>query len=181
MQGVNYCTFKSEFEDTRFYAYVMNYEYLNTDMETGLDTVRVDLLIDGIMTFTQGNILEQLDNLNIQRQHLPMKAYEKHLFELKNNDDILKTNSKSYFKTDSILFKDSIDLSVAIIDLISAFGSENNPKITTSSGRVFDKIPSLLNLYACNIEDFQKLMNALSKYPWISQNIKNMSLLPKIF
>src|SRR5699024_11073672 len=87
MQGVNYCTFKSEFEGTRFYAYVMNYEYLNTDMETGLDTVRVDLLIDGIMTFTQGNILEQLDNLNIQRQHLPMKEYEEHLFELKNNDD----------------------------------------------------------------------------------------------
>ena len=97
MQGVNYCTFKSEFEDTRFYAYVMNYEYLNTDMETGYDTVRVDLLIDGIMTFTQGNILEQLDNLNIQRQHLPMKAYEEHLFELKNNDDILKTYTKSYF------------------------------------------------------------------------------------
>src|SRR5699024_3356353 len=123
MQGVNYCTFKSEFEDTRFYAYVMNYEYLNTDMETGLDTVRVDLLIDGIMTFTQGNILEQLDNLNIQRQHLSMKTYEEHLFELKNNDDILKTNSKSYFKTDSILFKDLIVLIVSSVDLMSDFGS----------------------------------------------------------
>src|SRR5699024_8195979 len=55
------------------------------------------------------------------------------------------------------------------------------PKIKTSSGRVFDKITSPLNLYACDIEDFQKLMNALSKYPWISQNIKNMSLLPKMF
>ena len=181
MQGVNYCTFKSEFEDTRFYAYVMNYEYLNTDIETGYDTVRVDLLIDGIMTFTQGNILEQLDNLNIQRQHLPMKAYEEHLFELKNNDDLLKTNTKSYFKTDSILFKDLIVLIVSSVDLMSDFGSEDNPKIKTSSGRVFDKITSPLNLYACDIEDFQKLMNALSKYPWISQNIKNMSLLPKIF
>ena len=181
MQGVNYCTFKSEFEDTRFYAYVMNYEYLNTDMETGYDTVRVDLLIDGIMTFTQGNILEQLDNLNIQRQHLPMKSYEEHLFELKNNDDILKTNTKSYFKTDSILFKDLIVLIVSSVDLMSDFGSEDNPKIKTSSGRVFDSITSPLNLYACDIEDFQKLMNALSKYPWISQNIKNMSLLPKMF
>ena len=181
MQGVNYCTFKSEFEDTRFYAYVMNYEYLNTDIETGYDTVRVDLLIDGIMTFTQGNVLEQLTNLNIQRQHLPMKAYEEHLFELKNNDDILKTNTKSYFKTDSILFKDLIVLIVSSVDLMSDFGTEDNPKIKTSSGRVFDSITSPLNLYACDIEDFQKLMNALSKYPWISQNIKNMSLLPKIF
>lgn len=181
MQGVNYCTFKSEFEDTRFYAYVMNYEYLNTDIETGYDTVRVDLLIDGIMTFTQGNVLEQLTNLNIQRQHLPMKVYEKHLFELKNNDDILKTNTKSYFKTDRIIFEDLIVLIVASVDLMSDFGSEDNPKIKTSSGRVFDSITSPLNLYACDIEDFQKLMNALSNYPWISQNIKNMSLIPKIF
>ena len=181
MQGVNYCTFKSEFEDTRFYAYVMNYEYLNTDMETGLDTVRVDLLIDGIMSFTQGNVLEQLTNLNIQRQHLSMKSYEEHLFELKNNDDILKTNTKSYFKTDSILFKDLIVLIVSSVDLMSDFGSEDNPKMKTSSGRVFDSITSPLNLYACDIEDFQKLMNALSDYPWISQNIKNMSLLPKMF
>src|SRR5699024_10155173 len=30
-------------------------------------------------------------------------------------------------------------------------------------------------------EDFQKLMNALSKYPCISQHIKNMSLRPKKF
>src|SRR5699024_4084050 len=181
MQGVNYCTFKSEFEDTRFYAYVMNYEYLNTDIETGYDTVRVDLLIDGIMTFTQGNVLEQLTNLNIQRQHLPMKSYEEHLFELKNNDDILKTNTKSYFKTDRILFNDLIVLIVASVDLMSNFGSEDHPKIKTSSGRVFDSITSPLNLYACDIEDFQKLMNALSDYPWISQNINNMSLIPKIF
>src|SRR5699024_2479182 len=171
----------TEFEDTRFYAYVMNYEYLNTDMETGLDTVRVDLLIDGIMTYTQGNILEQLDNLNIQRQHLPMKEYEEHLFELKNNDDILKTNTKSYFKTDRIIFNDLIVLIIASVDLMSDFGTEDNPKIKTSSGRVFDSITSPLNLYACDIEDFQKLMNALSKYPWISQHIKNMSLIPKIF
>ena len=181
MQGVNYCTFKSDFEDTRFYAYVMNYEYLNTDIESGYDTVRVDLLIDGIMTFTQGNVLEQLTNLNIQRQHLPMKSYEEHLFELKNNDDILKTNTKSYFKTDRIIFDDLIVLIVASVDLMSDFGSEDNPKIKTSSGRVFDSITSPLNLYACDIEDFQKLMNALSNYPWISQNIKNMSLIPKIF
>src|SRR5699024_9459238 len=134
IQGVNYCTFESQREETRYYACVMNYEDLNTDMETGYDTVRVDLLIDGIMTHTQGNVLEQLDNLNIQRQHLPMKAYEEHLFELKNNDDILKTNTKSYFKTDSILFKDLIVLIVSSVDLMSDFGSEDNPKIKTSSG-----------------------------------------------
>src|SRR5699024_9396103 len=29
MRGVNYCTFKSDFENVRYYAYVMSYEYLN--------------------------------------------------------------------------------------------------------------------------------------------------------
>src|SRR5699024_12518169 len=89
--------------------------------------------------------------------------------------------SKSYFKTESILFTELIVLIVSSVDLLSDFCSEDNPTIKTSSGRVFDKITSPLNLYAFDIEDFQKLMNALSKYPWISQNIKNMSLIPKIF
>src|SRR5699024_10609026 len=153
----------------------------NTDIETGYDTVRVDLLIDGIMTYTQGNVFEQLTNLNIQRQHLPMKAYEEHLFDIKNNDDLLKTNTKSYFKTNRIIFNDLIVLIIASVDLMSNFGTEDHSKIITTSGCVFDSITSPLNLYACDIEDFKKLMNALSDYPWISQNIKNMSLLPKIF
>src|SRR5699024_7201291 len=59
MQGVNYCTFKSEFENTRFYAYVINYEYLNDN------AIRVNLLIDGIMTYTQGATLQKLPNLDI--------------------------------------------------------------------------------------------------------------------
>src|SRR5699024_11950201 len=118
--------------------------------------------------YTQCNVLEQLTNLNIQRQHLSMSKYDKHLFELKNNENILKTNTKSYFKTDRIIFDDLIVLIIASVDLMSNFGTEDNPKIKTSSGRVFDSITSPLNLYACDIEDFQKLMNALSDYPWIS-------------
>src|SRR5699024_3917301 len=64
LKGVNYCTFLSEFEHVRYYAYVMNYEYI-MDGNT-----RVYLMIDPIMTYTQGSKLEQLPNLKIQRQHL---------------------------------------------------------------------------------------------------------------
>ena len=86
MAGVNYCTFKSDFEDTRFYAYVIDYEYLNDQ------AIRVNLLVDGIMTYTQGNVLETLTNLSIERQHLSRSKYESNIWELKNNDDILKQN-----------------------------------------------------------------------------------------
>src|SRR5699024_4069138 len=62
MRVVNYCTFKSDFEDVRYYAYVVEYEYVNTN------ATRVNLLIDGIMTFKQGNVLETLPNLKLNRE-----------------------------------------------------------------------------------------------------------------
>ena len=175
MRGVNYCTFKSDFEDVRYYAYVMSYEYLNPS------SVRVNLLIDGIMTYTQGNVLRTLPNLSIQRQHLSKTNYDRNLWELKNNDDILKTHTKSYFKTERILFDDLIVLIAASVDLQADFGTVDDPKIKTSKGKQFDYITSPLNLYACDIDDFNRLMGELSDYPWISQNIKSMSLIPKIF
>jgi len=175
MQGVNYCTFKSEFEQTRYYAYVMSYEYLNPS------SIRVYLLVDGIMTYTQGGALERLPNLSIQRQHLTKDHYNDSIWELKNNDDILKTHTKSYFHTDRILFDELLVLMTASVDLQADFGTVDDPKMTTSNGQKFDFITSPLNLYACDIDDFNKLMNELSDYPWISQNIKSLSLIPKIF
>ena len=175
MQGVNYCTFKSEFENTRFYAYVINYEYLNDN------AIRVNLLIDGIMTYTQGVTLQTLPNLDITRQHLSLSNYNNRIFELKNNGDILKTHTKSYFKNDEILFDELIVLISSSVDLRGKFGTQDDPKMRTSKGKKFDKVTSPLNLYACDIDDFNKLMDELSDYPWIAQNIKSMSLIPRLF
>lgn len=175
MRGVNYCTFLSEFENVRYYAYVISYEYINDE------NVRVYLLIDPIMTFTQGETLRTLPNLNIQRQHLSKRNYEKNLWELKNNDDIIKTHTKNYFHTDRLLFDDLLVLIQSSVNLRSDFGDVDDPKIKTSSGMMFDKVTSPLNLYACDIEDFNQLMRDLSDYPWISQNINSMQLIPRIF
>lgn len=175
MRGVNYCTFKSDFEDTRYYAYVINYEYLNDE------AIRVNLLIDGIMTYTQGAVLQQLPNLDISRQHLSLSNYNNRIFELKNNGDILKTHTKHYFHNDEILFDELIVLITSSVDLKGNFGDEDDPNMRTSSGKQFDKVTSPLNLYACDIDDFNSLMNELSDFPWISQNIKSMSLIPRLF
>src|SRR5690625_3708026 len=175
MQGVNYCTFKSDFESTRYYAYVINYEYLNDN------AIRVNLLVDGIMTYTQGVTLQTLPNLDISRQHLSLANYNNRIFELKNNGDILKTHTKSYFKNDEILFDELIVLISSSVDLRGKFGTEDDSKMRTSKGKKFDKVTSPLNLYACDIDDFNKLMDELSDYPWIAQNIKSMSLIPRLF
>ena len=175
MKGVNYCTFKSDMETTRYYAYVVSYQFLNPG------TTRVYLLVDGIMTYTQGQVLEDMPNLSIQRQHLTKSKYRANLWELKNNDDILKTHTKNYFKTERLLFEDLIVLMTSSADLKANFGTVDDPKVKTSSGQRFDRITSPLNLYACDMDNFNKLMSALSDYPWISQNIRTLNLIPKIF
>lgn len=176
MRGVNYCTFLSEMEPTtRYYAYVVKYEYLNDQC------VKVYLLIDGIMTYTQGNMLQQLPNLNIERQHLSPTNYNNSLWTLKNNNDILKTHTKNYFHTDELLFDDLIVLMKASVDLEGDFGTIDDPKMKTSSGINFDKITSPLNLYACDRQNFNGVMKRLADFPWIAQNITSLVLLPKIF
>lgn len=175
MKGVNYCTFLSEFETTRYYAYVMNYEYLKDNL------VKIYLMIDPIMTFTQGNALENLTNLTIQRQHLTPSLYSSYLWELKNNDDVLKTTTKNYFAGDRLLFDNLMVVISSSADLQVDFGDVDNPKIKTSSGKVYDKVTSPLNLYAVDISRFNELMTKLSPYPWIAQNIKSMTLIPKMF
>ena len=175
MRGVNYCTFKSDFEDTRYYAYVVNYEYRAPNV------VRVSLLVDGIMTFTQGKVLNQLPNLSIERQHLTNANYNANLWELRNNSDVLNVNTKSYFYSDGIYFTKFIVLMQSSNDLTAEFGDEDNPITKTSTGATVDKVSSPLSLYAVKQEHFKNFMQALSDYPWIAQNIKNVILMPDIF
>ena len=175
MSGVNYLTFKSDFESTRYYAYVIEYSYINDDV------VKVDFIVDGIMTFTQGHVLETLPNLNISRQHLSRTRYDALATELKNNSDVLKTDTKFYFKTDKMIFNDLIVLMQSSVDLEGNFGTVDEPKMETSSGRQYDSVTSPLNLYACSIDDFNRFMRKISKYSWIAQNITSLSLIPRVF
>ena len=175
MRGVNYCTFKSDFEDTRYYAYVVNYEYRAPNV------VRVSLLVDGIMTFTQGKVLNQLPNLSIERQHLTNANYNANLWELRNNSDVLNVNTKSYFYSDGVYFTKFIVLMQSSNDLTAEFGDEDNPITKTSTGATVDKVSSPLSLYAVKQEHFKNFMQALSDYPWIAQNIKNVILIPDMF
>lgn len=174
--GVNYATFLSDFEpDTRYYAFVMDVEYINDEV------VRVYLLIDSIMTFTQGRVLQNLENLRVSRCHLNLFNYQQREWELKNNDDILKTSSKSYFLDNEFLFKDYHVIIQSAVDLTSDFGTVNNPIINTSKGLTYDKISSPLDLYVVKQKDFKEFMEKLSPFAWIAQNIRSVILVPENF
>ncbi|BDU78951.1 phage tail protein [Tetragenococcus phage phiYA5_2] len=174
MDGVNYCTFLDGFSNQRFYAFVLEKEYINDRV------TKMYLLIDVLMTYTQGDVIKQnAEKVFINRMHYNQYDYKKHLHYLRNNDDVLKTTTKKYIKSNSKIFKDFWVLMLASVNLQKDFGDEDDPKMATSSGTVYDNIPSPLNIYIVSLDDFPKFMRSLSNYPWIAQNINKNFVLPK--
>src|SRR5690606_2148738 len=138
------------------------------------------LLIDGIMTFCQGDTLTKLKNLSVTRKHLTRSEYNERIDELRNNDDVIKTYTKRYTHTDKLLF-DELDVLIQIsCSLTADFGNVDDPKIVSSKGITFDKITSPVNLYTVKRDKFNELMEKLSEFPWITQNIRSVSLVPSI-
>lgn len=173
MQGVNYCTFLSEFEpSTRYYAFVVEYEYVNDRV------TRASLLIDPLMTFCQGKVLENLNNISVVRSHLTKGKYNSMLPYLKTNMDILKTYSKRYTNEEEVTFNDFDILIQSTCDLTSDFGDVDNPIIETSEGLTYDKMTSPVDLYVVKKSDFRSFMRELSPYPWISQNLTKIVMIP---
>ncbi len=178
LEGINYCTFLSEFEENRrYYAYVIDYTYINDKV------TKVELLIDPIMTFTQGDVLEKIPNIEVLRQHLSFKEYDKNIDYLKNNDDVLKTYTKKYFYTDTVDITEKDDMVCLIFSAVSLngeFGNVNNPKFQTSKGSMVDFIASPLNIYVVLAYNFKRLMEELKDYPWVTQNFKKVIIIPKV-
>src|SRR5699024_9540887 len=124
---------------------------------------------DGIMTFCQGDTLSKFNNLSVTRKHLRKSEYNKRLTELKNNDDVIKTYTKSYTDTEKLLF-DELDVLMQV-----------SCSLTADYGKVDDdKITSPVKLYTVKRKHFNTLMDKLSPYAWITQNIRSVSLVPSI-
>lgn len=62
--------------------------------------------------------------------------------------------------------------------LTSDWGTESNPNLKTATGSLVDMIPQGCETYVLSAENFLMLMSALRPYPWISQCINNITLLP---
>lgn len=175
LQGYNYCRFVDNNSDILYYAFVMDIKYINANV------TEISLLPDGIMTFCQGDTLNKLYNLTIEREHLPYSTYMKKRQEIRSNDDVLQCYSKHYFKTTTVNFTDFYLLIYSSCNLTADFGSEKDPKMVTSIGGTIDNITSPLDIYMVDRKDFKDFMIALSPYPWIAQNISKVVLMPKDF
>lgn len=66
-------------------------------------------------------------------------------------------------------------------DLTNDFGDKADPILKTASGSINDGMPSGSSVYACDAENFLKLMKALGNAPWVSQCITMVTVLPARF
>ena len=171
--GLNYCRFKNDYDDSRwYYAFIMNTEYVNDQV------TRVYMVLDTVMTFTQGNFTDLIKNAYVQRQSLDANGYEKYRYMLAGNGDVLSF-PKFYTYKVSRPFDTFYVIFMSSVDLTSDFGDEDNPKLKTSRGGTHDDIVSPLDLYCCKSKDqFTAMMGVLARYPWVSQNISNVAIVP---
>lgn len=172
--GINYMRFQNSFDKNLwYYCYVVGSEYINDKV------TQFFLVIDVVMTFLQGDFTQYLNNMYVSRQHLTKEQFNKNARWLMTNDDVLQF-PKQYRRQEVEKWQDFQVIFTTSVDLTVDFGSENDPKMKTSSGQTYDGICSPVDLYLCDsTDDFIKLCKILSKYPWISQNINNVSLVPK--
>ena len=175
VHNINYLRFDYGFDNRRYYAFITNLEYINDKV------TRVSFMLDLVMTFTQGKVLNSIRNVEVFRQHYPKTIYQNQLKRLRSNDDDLEfftirqeEQKKIRFSSYNVVFQSSSDLS-------KDFGTLEEPKLPTSKGLTFDNMTSPVDLYTCSYYDFISMMDKLSEYPWITQNISSVTLIPKDF
>ena len=175
LMGYNYCQFIDGFDNKTYYAFIIGMTYLNDSV------TRLDLLIDVVMTYTQGNILEHIGQVDVLRQHLPEQTYQLYLEEIRTNEDFPTTTTKRYVKQFSEIFKETYVLIYSTCDLTKDFGDAKKPKMPVSIGGTFDNITSPVDIYMIPREHFQTFSASMKDFPWIAQNISKCFIIPKKF
>lgn len=183
LQGFNYCKFIDGFDGKTYYAFIVKTSYLNDR------TTQLDLVIDVVMTYTQGNILENLQNVEVIRQHLPLEQLKGREEYLRTNNDILPTSTMMFIdpsdfttnQSTGVQFDSFMYIIQSAVELDNDFGSEDKPKMNTATGGTYDGITSAISLYLVASGDLDRLLTELSKFPWITQNFKTIVKVPAFF
>ena len=183
LQGFNYCRFIDGWDGKAYYAFIVKTTYLNDK------TTQLDLVIDVVMTYTQGNVLENLQNVEVIRQHLPMQRLKGREEYLRTNNDIIATSTMFFtdpkpFTTDNtngVNFLNVMYIIQSAVKLDGDFGTEDKPKMQTATGNTYDHITSAVNLYLIEGGALNELLTVLSDYPWITQNFKTIVKVPTMF
>lgn len=171
--GLNYARFRNAFDgDKWYYAYIHSTEYTND----GVTTLR--LILDPVTTFMQGDFTNNIGNVEVKRMTATKSTFNKYKDYLMSNSDVLAF-PKRYTHQAIEKWREFFVVFTSSVSLISKFGTESNPTLKTSTGQEYDGIVSPVDLYLVQSQsDFTNLMKKLKNYPWISQNINNVAIIP---
>lgn len=180
--GFNYCRFLNGFDNRYYYAYLTGMSYINDK------TTEVTLIIDVLMTYTQGDVIQNLQNVEVERQHLPIAIMDKYMPFLRTNDDVVPCGEKYFYDPrelgGGVVFSNTmyiIQSAVVLHGEVSQFGNEDAPKMKTANGSTFDGVSTPINLYLCSGDVITEWTDKMSDYPWIMQNVKSIIRVPGIF
>lgn len=169
--GLNYCSFDDG--GIKYYCYITNFEYFNDEVS------KATLVVDTLMTFTQGEFTNNIGYVMIDRQHLPASEYNKNLYYLRSNPDLFHFDKRYRYQA-KIAFDDLSVVFASSADLEGDFGDVDSPKLPMAKGVYYDRIPSPQALYTCSQDEFNKLNSFLSDYAWIAQNITKIAQVPSV-
>lgn len=169
----NYLSFENDFDGIRYYCQVTEARYLNNNC------IELNLVIDALTTFCQGDISKYAKNVLIHRQHLTTETIGENIDSIRRDGDIINFSSEKYIKQEAYSMIKFIVIFRTSVDLTKDFGTLDSPKIKSSKGVIFDQIVSPQNLYMTHYDKFNSLMKELENYPWVTQNITSVLLVPE--
>lgn len=171
--------FDAGYVPTRFFYFITDVQYVNPG--TTLLTLQLDVwttyydrvrfgrayLERGHMGIAAKNSFEeygrkwlnQPEGIDLGGQHLVTRAYRKVLGDVsKKNYDVLVTST---------------------IKLDAPYGDKQNPSVSMATGSALEGLPNAVDIWATTADGFFQGMEYLSSYPWISQGIGSVYLVPK--
>lgn len=173
LQGYNYGRFLNGWDKKVYYFFVGGMTYLNDQ------TTQLEIVIDVVMTYTQGDVLNSLQGIEVKRQHLGSMMKEDLMENLRCNNDLLPINTLRYEREKSVLFnKMSVIVETGVSLDKDTWGDENSPKMKTANGNHINDTVSMTDLYIFSATEWSNFVTDLKDYPWIAQNIKKATIVP---
>lgn len=173
LQGYNYGRFLNGWDKKIYYFFVGGMTYLNDSV------TQLEIVIDVVMTYTQGDVLATIGGIEVKRQHLTTYNKEVFMENLRCNDDVLPINTLKYERHRGFHFnkyKVLVETGVSLDE--STWGTEDAPKMKTASGNHINDTVSMTDLYIYDLTDWSNFTTKLKDYPWIAQNIKKATIIP---
>ena len=170
LQGYNYGRFVNGYDDKTYYFYIVSMKYLNDN------TTQLDIVIDVVMTYTQGNVLNELYNIEVIRQHYNKEGYALNLQVLKQNSDYLPCTGFSQKFEQRFTFDNFVYCINSSVDLGNDYGSVEQPRMEYAKGRTIDNITSGNFIYFT--DDITSFFTHIANYPWIAQCIQEITVIP---